>query len=53
MIHIHIPLLGDLHLGSPVLFDLGVYCVVVGVTTKMIHVFLNEVEQESPRKGSV
>ena len=53
MIHFHAPFLGDIHIGSPVLFDIGVYLVVVGVTTKMIHVFLNEVEQEASEKESV
>jgi multicomponent Na+:H+ antiporter subunit B len=36
-IHLHnIPLLGDLHLGTPLLFDMGVYLVVIGVTCKII-----------------
>lgn len=34
----HVPLLGDLHLGTPLAFDFGVYLVVVGVTTKIIFV---------------
>jgi multisubunit Na+/H+ antiporter MnhB subunit len=34
----HVPLLGDLNLGTPLAFDLGVYFVVVGVTTKIIFV---------------
>lgn len=32
----HIPLFGDLHLGTPLLFDGGVYLVVVGITAKII-----------------
>lgn len=32
MWHLHIPLLGDLHIGTPALFDLGVYFVVIGIT---------------------
>jgi multicomponent Na+:H+ antiporter subunit B len=35
----HVPLLGELHLGTPLAFDLGVYLVVVGVTSKIIFVF--------------
>lgn len=35
MIHLHLPLLGDLHIGTPFLFDLGVFFVVVGVTAKI------------------
>ena len=42
MIHLHIPILGDLHVGTPLLFDLGVYLVVVGVLSKMIFVFSEE-----------
>lgn len=32
----HVPLLGDVHVGTPLLFDGGVYLVVVGVTCKII-----------------
>jgi len=32
----HVPLWGDLHLGTPLLFDGGVYLVVVGITAKII-----------------
>ena len=32
----HVPLFGDLHLGTPLLFDGGVYLVVVGITSKII-----------------
>jgi multicomponent Na+:H+ antiporter subunit B len=34
----HVPFLGDLHLGTPLVFDFGVYLVVVGVTSKIIFV---------------
>lgn len=34
--HVDAPLLGELHFGTPLVFDLGVYLVVVGVTSKMI-----------------
>ncbi len=34
-IHLHhLPLFGDLHLGTPLLFDGGVYLVVVGITAR-------------------
>ncbi len=36
MFHGHVPLLGAIELGTPLLFDLGVYCVVVGVTLMII-----------------
>lgn len=32
----HVPLFGELHLGTPLLFDGGVYLVVVGITAKII-----------------
>jgi len=32
----NLPLLGDLHIGTPFFFDLGVYLVVIGVTSKII-----------------
>ena len=36
-VHLHnVPLLGDLHVGTPLLFDGGVYLVVVGITCKII-----------------
>jgi len=34
--HVHIPLLGDLHLGSTLLFDIGVLLVVVGTVLLMV-----------------
>lgn len=34
--HLDLPLIGDLHLGTPLAFDTGVYLLVVGVTCKMI-----------------
>lgn len=47
MIHIHLPLIGDTHIGTPTLFDFGVYLVVVGVTVKMILFFADTLEKES------
>lgn len=37
-IHVHPPLLGDIHLASAALFDVGVYVTVVGATMLMISV---------------
>lgn len=34
-----VPYLGELHVGTPLLFDLGVYLVVVGIVTKIVFVF--------------
>jgi len=35
-LHLHIPVLGDLHLGSTLIFDIGVMLVVVGTVLLMI-----------------
>ncbi|MGE8540083.1 monovalent cation/H+ antiporter subunit A [Acinetobacter sp. ANC 3813] len=37
-IHMHLPILGDMHLASAALFDVGVYVTVVGATMLMISV---------------
>ncbi|MFG0335882.1 MAG: Na+/H+ antiporter subunit B [Maioricimonas sp. JB049] len=37
-----VPVLGELHLGTPLLFDLGVYSVVTGVTLAFVLILLNE-----------
>jgi len=36
MFHLDVPLLGELHFGTTLAFDIGVYLVVVGITCKMI-----------------
>ncbi len=36
--HLRLPVLGGLELGTPLLFDVGVFLVVVGVTAKLIFV---------------
>lgn len=39
--HLHltgVPILGEIHVGTPLLFDVGVYLVVVGVASKIIFV---------------
>ncbi|TWU45020.1 Na(+)/H(+) antiporter subunit B [Novipirellula aureliae] len=33
---------GEIHLGTPLLFDLGVFCVVNGVATEFVFAFLEE-----------
>jgi multicomponent K+:H+ antiporter subunit A len=48
-LHIHLPLLGDLHLSTVLLFDLGVYMLVVGATL-LILVALAHQSLRSPRK---
>lgn len=39
---IDVKAVGDLYLGTPLLFDLGVYCVVTGVTLAFIFLLLEE-----------
>ncbi len=39
----NVPLLGSVELGTPLLFDLGVFLVVIGVTTKMIFVLARSI----------
>lgn len=39
-VHLYeVPLLGELHLGTPLVFDVGVYFVVVGIASKIVFVF--------------
>jgi multicomponent Na+:H+ antiporter subunit B len=54
-----VPLLGELHVGTPLLFDIGVFLVVVGITTKIIFVlakstagFRAMVQEEEARYSS-
>jgi len=42
--HITAPLLGELHVGTPLVFDIGVFLVVVGVTCKIIFVLAKSTE---------
>jgi multicomponent Na+:H+ antiporter subunit B len=42
--YFHVPLLGALHVGTPLLFDIGVFLVVVGVTCKIIFVLAKSTE---------
>jgi len=55
----NVPLIGYLHIGTPLLFDLGVYLVVVGITCKIIFTLAKStqglgalVEQEERRYSS-
>ena len=46
---VHVPVLGDLHLSSVLLFDLGVYTLVLGATMLML-IALAHQSLRSPRK---
>jgi multicomponent Na+:H+ antiporter subunit B len=39
---LHVPLVGELHIGTPVLFDAGVYLAVIGVTLLVVLNLLEE-----------
>lgn len=40
----HVPLLGELHFGTPLAFDLGVFLVVIGVTCKTVFALAKSTE---------
>jgi len=40
--HLEIPDVGTLELGTPIIFDLGVYLVVIGVTVTVVLSFMEE-----------
>lgn len=42
--HFTVPLLGEWHVGTPLVFDIGVFLVVVGVTCKIIFVLAKSTE---------
>lgn len=44
MVHWQVPVLGELHFGTPLAFDAGVFLVVVGITCKMIFVLGRSVD---------
>jgi multicomponent K+:H+ antiporter subunit A len=48
-VHLQLPLIGDLHLSTVLLFDLGVYMLVVGATILML-VALAHQSLRSPRR---
>jgi multicomponent K+:H+ antiporter subunit A len=48
-VHLQLPLIGDLHLSTVLLFDLGVYVLVVGATILML-VALAHQSLRSPRR---
>ncbi len=41
-IHFQVPLIGQLHIGTPLLFDLGVFLTVMGVTVGIVFTLLGE-----------
>lgn len=45
---VRLPLLGEVKLGTPLLFDVGVYLVVIAVTLMIVFALAEEEEEESP-----
>jgi len=41
-VEFYVPILGDLKVGSPLIFDIGVFAVVIGVTTGVVFSLLEE-----------
>ena len=49
VIDLHLPLLGDLHLVSSVLFDVGVYLVVVGLVLDLLRALGSHIDRDIQR----
>ena len=49
VIDLHLPLLGDLHLVSSVLFDVGVYLVVVGLVLDLLRALGSHIDRHIQR----
>jgi multicomponent Na+:H+ antiporter subunit A len=49
VIDVHLPLLGDLHLVSSVLFDVGVYLVVVGLVLDLLRALGSHIDRDIQR----
>ena len=43
-----LPLLGKVYLGTALLFDIGVYLVVLGISVKILHALFESTEQQPP-----
>ena len=50
--HASLPLLGEIHLSTVLLFDLGVYLLVVGATVLMLVAIAHQSLRSQPRKTS-
>lgn len=46
MWHLHLPLFGELHIGTAFAFDLGVFFVVIGVVVRVIFVLVDAMSEE-------
>jgi multicomponent Na+:H+ antiporter subunit A len=50
VVHTHLPLIGEVHLASPVLFDCGVYLLVLGVVLDVLRSLGAEVDRQIERE---
>ncbi|MFE6777808.1 Na+/H+ antiporter subunit A [Streptomyces sp. NPDC057702] len=51
--HGHLPLIGDWHAGTAVLFDLGVYLLVLGVVLGVVRALGSKIDQQTEYKASL
>ncbi len=49
--HLNVPVLGELHLGSAVFFDLGVFCLVLGATLLILVALAHQSHPRAPGLG--
>ncbi|NGN64545.1 Na+/H+ antiporter subunit A [Streptomyces sp. A7024] len=49
--HGHLPLIGDWHAGTAVIFDLGVYLLVVGVVLDMVRALGGEIDMQTEERA--
>lgn len=47
--HGHLPVIGDFHFGTPVLFDCGVYLLVLGVVLDIVRALGAKVDRQIER----
>jgi multicomponent Na+:H+ antiporter subunit A len=53
MLDVHLPVLGDLHIGSVLLFDIGVYLVVVGLGLVLVRTLTGDADQTDVARPEV
>ncbi|GAA1936567.1 Na+/H+ antiporter subunit A [Streptomyces durmitorensis] len=51
--HGHLPLIGDWHMGTAVLFDLGVYLLVLGVVLDMVRALGSKIDQQTEHRAGL
>ena len=51
VVDLELPLIGELHLVSPLLFDLGVYLIVIGTVTYILRSLGGRIDVETDRRA--